>query len=173
MAKYKSNRAIEQIQIILTNLKTIFVNQKNYTGLTNGTAINIGAIPQEMYQEEESTIKTAIDSQLYIKDSKTKTNPSGSFIVEINNIPSAFCMALASFDWGGEDDSLIALAFGGYGYLNEILEDSVPDTHDEDGTVTCSFFKPQHKFCSIPLNPIQAAQICGNSGFEAISIKYR
>lgn len=52
MAKFKTNKVIDQVNTISTNIRTLYSSQRNYSGLNNGTAIKMALIPSEMYQPD-------------------------------------------------------------------------------------------------------------------------
>jgi type II secretory pathway pseudopilin PulG len=47
MNKFKTNKLIEQVNMISTNVRTLYASQKNYSDLTNGVAIRTGILPNE------------------------------------------------------------------------------------------------------------------------------
>ena len=48
MEKFKINKTIEQVAQIATNIRTLYAQQKDFSGLNNTTAIQMGVVPDEM-----------------------------------------------------------------------------------------------------------------------------
>ena len=51
MEKFKINKTIEQISTIANNVRTTFMSQGNYKGLSASLAHNAGIIPDEMWDD--------------------------------------------------------------------------------------------------------------------------
>ena len=73
MAKFKTNKVIDQINTISTNVRTLYSSQRNYGGLNNGTAIRMALIPSEMYAASNKSasgsdveVTNAFGGNLYI-----------------------------------------------------------------------------------------------------------
>ena len=48
MTKFKINKSMDQISMLVANIRTLFSGQRNYSGLSNANAISFGIIPGEM-----------------------------------------------------------------------------------------------------------------------------
>ena len=48
MTKFKINKSMDQISMLVANIRTLFSGQRNYSGLSNQNAISFGIIPGEM-----------------------------------------------------------------------------------------------------------------------------
>jgi len=48
MMKFKINKTIEQVAQIATNIRTLYIQQKDYNGLNTITAIQMGVIPDDL-----------------------------------------------------------------------------------------------------------------------------
>ena len=48
MTKFKINKSMDQISMLVANIRTLFSGQRNYSGLSNTNAISFGIIPGEM-----------------------------------------------------------------------------------------------------------------------------
>ena len=58
MMKFKINKTAEQITEIVTNIRTLYAQQKDYNGLYNGTAIGMGAVPDDLKLNSSSITNT-------------------------------------------------------------------------------------------------------------------
>ena len=49
MSKFKITKTIDQVQTIITNLRTLYASQRTYTALSASTAFNMGILTDETY----------------------------------------------------------------------------------------------------------------------------
>jgi len=114
MNKFKANKVIDQVNMLSTNIRTMYSSQRSYKGLNNGTAVELGLAPSEMYDPTDDTegsqrsLTNAFAGNVYIKTGKTKGSDDGAYIVVLDGIPSAACITLVTTDWGGESGSGLA-----------------------------------------------------------------
>ena len=111
MNKYRTNKVIDQVTMIVTNIRTLYAMQRNYNGLTNGVAWNVGAIPDEM----TSSVTNAFDGAVTIAPSKKVSGDQDNkaFTVTFGGLTKEACVALATGDWGsGHSAGLIGIAVG-------------------------------------------------------------
>ena len=50
MTKFKINKSMDQISMLVANIRTLFSGQRNYSGLNNANAVSFGIILKEMRQ---------------------------------------------------------------------------------------------------------------------------
>jgi hypothetical protein len=180
MNKFKTNKLIEQVNMISTNVRTLYASQKSYEGLANGAAIRTGVLPNEMVDvpasqvaginvsQSTSGIVNAFAGQVIITTGGVKEDgDAGAFIISMDKIPEAACVAIATTEWGGDaGGGLLAMAI-------ESGADTVDDAADAlkeaalasaDGLYTISNG-------DLPVAVTSAAAVC--SGTEnAIAWKY-
>lgn len=121
MAKFKTNKVIDQITMISTNIRTLYSSQKNFNGLTNQLAKDTNVIPVEM-TDSTSTITNQFGGYVRVMTAdKASEGDEQAYAVAFSGIPTTACIALATTDWGGDADS-------GFEYM--YIDDS-PDTLDE------------------------------------------
>lgn len=117
MAKFKTNKVIDQINTISTNVRTLYSSQRNYGGLNNGTAIRMALIPSEMYAASNKSasgsgveVTNAFGGNLYIHSVKQGTGTDNAYIIAIDALPKTACVSIATTDWGGDSGSgLVAM----------------------------------------------------------------
>lgn len=110
MNKFKTNKIGDQIQMISTNIRTLFSSQRAYTGLTNGMALRAGLIPGEMYKADSQnsysndySITNAFGGGVYIAAADQSTSGDEmAFTIAIDQIPQSSCVSIATTDWGGD-----------------------------------------------------------------------
>ncbi len=107
MNKFKTNKAVDQINMIATNIRTLYSSQKTYENLDNKVAVKTGVIPGEMYDANSastSTITNAFGGFTTITTAKHMIDDD-SFIIAIDKIPQASCVSIATTEWGGDSGS--------------------------------------------------------------------
>ena len=113
MAKYKTNKLIDQVSTVAANVRTTFAGQGNYKGLYSETAYNLGIFPEETAKDCSSKfalscLKNAFGGgfmlTLVVDDA---TYPS-SFVIGMDGLSKDACSAILSTDWGA------ASGFWGY-----------------------------------------------------------
>ena len=80
MTKFKTNKVSDQVSTIVTNLRTLYAQQMNYTGLNNKTAIQMGVIPEEMGMDANTgLLKNPFNGTVYIGAGRIGKGISGHF----------------------------------------------------------------------------------------------
>lgn len=111
MNKFKTNKLIEQVNMISTNIRTLYSSQKSYEGLGNGAAIRTGVLPNEMYgdasnvsaTDSSATITNAFAGSVKIQPGGVKDDAdNGAFVISMDKIPEAACVSIATTEWGGD-----------------------------------------------------------------------
>ncbi len=125
MNKFKTNKVGDQIQMISTNIRTLFSSQRTYAGLTNGMALQAGLIPGEMYQAVSSsgqsytssyTITNAFGGKTFIAVAdQSSDGDEMAFTIAVDQIPQSACVSIATTDWGGDAGSGLAAMWIGEG----------------------------------------------------------
>ncbi len=91
MEKYKSNKFIEQINLLENNVRNFFILQKDYEAIEVSTvALKLGLFPSEMLKKNPNLAHHIYGGSVVVR--------SGSrgpyyFTLEINNIPKKACIA--------------------------------------------------------------------------------
>ena len=135
MNKFKTNKAIDQINMMSTNVRTLYSSQKTYGGLINKVAIRTGVIPNEMYSDTStSTMNNAFGGEAQIS-AATHVMEDDSFVIAIDKIPAASCVSIATTEWGGDSGSgLVAMAILSGGKIDEVTNMLSGKTKEDDGT---------------------------------------
>ena len=120
MAKFKTNKVIDQINTISTNIRTLYSSQRNYAGLNNGTAIKMALIPSEMYQPDSNnnyasseTVTNAFGGNTKVEAIVQGTAQEGAenaYMIAVDALPKTACVSIVTTDWGGDSGSgLVAM----------------------------------------------------------------
>ena len=115
MAKYKTNKLIDQVSTVAANVRTTFAGQGNYKGLDSETAYNLGIFPEETAKDCSSgfalsCLRNAFGGGFMVTlvvDDGDATYPSG-FVIGMDGLSKDACSAILSTDWGA------ASGFWGY-----------------------------------------------------------
>ena len=111
MNKFKTNKLIEQVNMISTNVRTLFASQKDYGDIRNGSAIRTGVLPNEMYDvtvsveatDSNATITNAFAGNVKITAGHVKVaGDNGAFVIAMDKIPESACVSIATTEWGGD-----------------------------------------------------------------------
>ena len=153
MMKFKTNQIVDQVSTIVTNIKTLYAQQKNYNGLDNDTAISIGAVPNELGTSTDLT--NSFGGSVFII-----TNSDDTFEIYFDSLPKEACITLATNDWGNSS-GLIAIQATSteYWVLNEFSKGC-----EGDAANSLALACPGGSVVSVPMPPQIAAQACNCTG---------
>ena len=124
MMKYRINKSIEQISMIVTNVRTLFGSQKNYKALgnigtsdaTNGNGSLIAKaklFPDELLNGTTGVVDNPnpFGGKIELIYSARNAGDQKAFMLIFDSIPEEACMDLATQNWGSASGSgLIAMA---------------------------------------------------------------
>ena len=115
MNKFKTNKVADNVSMLVANIKTMYAQQKTYTGLTTATANDMGLVPDELVKKSGNTTlyKNAYngDVEIHAASSTNDTaSDSKAFVIYFGGLSKEACITLATNDWGsGYSSGLIAL----------------------------------------------------------------
>ncbi len=115
MNKYKINKTTDQVSMLVANIRTLFSSQGDYTGLNTEQAIKFGVVPEDMIQDDKTTLKNAFNGNVIIAAAKARkdVNASDAFVVAYDGLSDEACVTIATGDWGsGQASGLIGIAAG-------------------------------------------------------------
>ena len=120
MAKYKVNKTLDQISLLITNIRTTYGNQNDYAGLTNATAITYGIAGADIQTGSTSKLMNAFGGSIDITAGNYQTDKydwqgdaKGYFNITIDNVEKVACATIMSADWGSSAASgLMGIAIG-------------------------------------------------------------
>ena len=126
MTKFKTNKVADNVSMIVTNIRTLYAQQKTYTGLDNKSAVEMGVVPDELVGTLTGTTQSLTNAFLgsvYIGAGKVanmdgETGASAGtargFYVIMNGLPKEACVTLATNDWGsGYSSGLVGIVVNG------------------------------------------------------------
>ena len=126
MFKHKLNSTMDQITMLVTNIRTMYGTQGNYAGLNNGSAVNLGIVPAVMDNGSGSGAARGLSnpfkgevSIIALKADNNGTTAitdatATAFAVTYTKLPKEACIALATSDFGsGAGSGFIGVTIGG------------------------------------------------------------
>ena len=110
MAKYKVNKTLDQISMLVTNIRSTFGNQSSYKGLENKTLVSYDLVDNDMSHGTASTLTNAYGGTINV----TAISSYLQFKIVYSNIPKDACANIASSNWGDSASSgLVSIDIGG------------------------------------------------------------
>ena len=111
MFKHKLNNTIDQITMLVTNIRTMYGTQDSYADIETNVR-SLGIIPASM--GTGSTLVNPFKGTVTIAASDAAAGRDDTaFVVTYDNLPTEACIALATADWGrGAGSGFIAVAAG-------------------------------------------------------------
>ena len=165
MAKYKVSKTTDQIQTMVTNIRTLFSSQKNYDGLTTGNTqllYSAGILTDENCPDSSSCSVPMNPYGGTVLINYTQDDMSRSkrgFAVAYNGLPSDACVRLASQNWGDAASGLIAM---------EAKSTTTTITNDKqipaEALATAGATVSYAKNANIPVSFEAATKGCGTGG---------
>lgn len=101
MTKFKISKSMDQVSMLVANIRTLYSGQKDYSGLTDETAITYGIIPSEMVNG--TAITNAFAGTVLI--GAVEGDDNKDFYLIYTGLGKEACVALSTADWGGGSSS--------------------------------------------------------------------
>ncbi len=106
MSKFKITKAMDQVQTIITNMRTLYASSRTYSTLTASAAYSVGLLTDETYNEGETAGLNPFGGEINFGVGANNR----SFTVEYTGITPEACVKIATADWGADESSgLISL----------------------------------------------------------------
>jgi len=109
MFKHKLNNTMDQITMLVTNIRTMYGTQGNYNGLTKAVAVDLGIVPAVMVDDTTTgtganatrtvTLTNPFKGDVDIAEANVNGEHTG-FSVTYAGLPNEACIALATADFG-------------------------------------------------------------------------
>ena len=114
MFKHKLNSTMDQLTMLVTNIRTMYGTQENYAGLCVSQAHGLGIIAESSYGGGSIMINP-FKGNVSLLPSEAKSGVADSgFIITYDGLPKEACIALATADWGtGAGSGFISVSANG------------------------------------------------------------
>ena len=140
MTKFKINKSMDQVSMLVANIRTLFSGQRNYSGLSNSNAVTFGIIPSEM-DGGGGTITNSFAGAVTLGTDTVNGNADAAFTIKYSGLGQEACVTMATSDWGsGSSSGLVSMAVS---------------ADNKDGTT--------YSGTNLPITLINAAANCGCS----------
>lgn len=161
MTKFKTNQIADQVSTIVTNIKTLYAQQKNYEGLNNASAVSMEIIPDELGSDYDN-LTNPFNGRIIVRSDYYDVN---GFIISYSGLPKEACISLVTNDWGVSASSgLIAVAaakesttvveYNAWGSMHIGCQGEEDISHG--AYVAC----PGGSVLSVPMSPEKASAAC-------------
>ena len=159
MTKFKITKTFDQVSMTVANIRTLYANQYNYTGLGNAALENFELVSADMKSGNDyinpfgGKIKVAA------------TNGNANFAVTYTGLDKQACITMATADWGSTASSgLVSVAVGEAATTADDLTN--PTTFSwASGTAAPGS-------TNFPVSPVTASTACAGTE-NGITITYR
>lgn len=174
MNKFKTNKVIDQINMISTNVRTLYSSQRTYKGLNNALAVKTGVVPAEMYEADGSNdvseITNAFGGSVTIEAAAHNGQDNIAYVIGFNGLPKASCVTAATTDWGGDVGSGFAAMYV-TGDDNSV-ENAITAVTASTLTGSANLAIPGDKSYGTPISVINAQAACSSNADNAFALKY-
>lgn len=100
MAKFKLSKAMDQMSLLVANIRTAYSSMPTYTGLTTATSRDYGLASRDMYSPKSGELVNAYGGSVLVASVENNSIPGTAFAVVYNGLDRDACISLATADWG-------------------------------------------------------------------------
>lgn len=104
MAKFKMSKAMDQMSMLVANIRTTYASMATYTGLTTITARDYGLASRDMFgpseDQEANALVNAFGGNVFVSAITNNGIAGTGFAIVYNGLDREACMGLATADWG-------------------------------------------------------------------------
>lgn len=141
MAKYKTNKTLDQLSLLITNIRTLYANQVSYAGLDEKSAVGFELVTQDMAPGVTLGTTPTDDPSLVNPFNGTvtiaATSDSSGFEISYAGLDKQACVSIATSDWGGSASSgLVSIEIGDKTY--QWTDSTLPVTLANAGSACAS-----------------------------------
>ena len=163
MFKHKMNSTLDQITMLVTNIRTMYGTQDNYEGLDEAQAIQLGIVPAAM-KNGSGALVSPFKGPVTIATSKASNATSApentAFVVTYSDLPSEACINLATAEWGTGAGS-------GFIGVKAVAEGNA----DASGAYVGTKFEDSRAE-GVPYKVGDAITACGQKNTSSVSFKF-
>ena len=125
MTKFKVSKSMDQISMLVANIRTLYSGQVDYRDLDSDIAVQLGAVPSEMVKStttgsgsNQTTTNALVNPfggsvtvEVGASGNKATKTDGSSFIITYAGIGRDICVSLATPDWGsGSSSGLVSIS---------------------------------------------------------------
>ena len=152
MSKFKVSKTTDQVQTMVTNIRTLFAGQRSYNGLDGANAYTMGILTDETW--DGSSASNAYGGAI------TFATPDNAhqFLIAYAGIPDDACVRIIMSDWGDSSSGFVGLNVAAAATTS--LDAKITPTYNTAGK-------------SFPIDLGTAVGACKNSNANVIEWVYR
>ena len=152
MSKFKVTKAMDQVQTIITNMRTLYASSRTYSALNAQTANSVGILTTETYTGSGSKGINPFGGDI-IFGLGTSFGTNRSFTIEYTNLTPEACVKIATAEWGADESSgLVSMAVG----------------NSKKKTYRWASDKTKGTGGNLPVTVAQAITDCGSSSADGV-----
>ena len=159
MSKFKVTKAMDQVQTIITNIRTLYASQRTYSDLTAKQAQAMGILTEESIDGSDGL--NPFGGKIYFGTA----DGGRTFTITYTDLTGEACVKMATADWGADQSS----GLRGMGVGTEVANGKVALTHTWKHSTEAAY---QGK-TDLPVTVASAAALCGTSQNGAVTWYYR
>lgn len=112
MSKYKITKALDQVQTIVTNMRTFYASQRQINPISAQEAFNVGILNEESYDTSAHQGLTPFGGRINFGGGAER-NAGRTFTIEYTGLTPEACLKMATADWGSDASSgLVSITIG-------------------------------------------------------------
>jgi len=162
MAKFKIGKTLDQIQTLVTDIRSLYSGSPDYAGISITNLITHEVIPNDMRAKFGPFTRAKNAFGGHVEVSTWNGNPSitaQGFQFSYNRLDQTSCIQLATADWGGSAASGFVGLFVNPYSVAQVGFNILPDISWANG--------------NLPLNLSDAAALCTSNNDNSITWIYR
>ncbi|MBP5214955.1 MAG: hypothetical protein J6039_00145 [Alphaproteobacteria bacterium] len=126
LAQHKIDVTMEQIGVISSKLSAVGSRTSSYGGLSNESAIKLGAVPSEAIISSSGTLENVFGGSITIGPSNLikDSTDNQAYAIKYFGLPAEACVAIATNDWSNSKNSaLLGISAGTTDGSSSIYQD--------------------------------------------------
>lgn len=171
MAKYKMNTLLSQVSELTMNIRSLYMSQRDYSGLTEKVVIGAGVVPNGITISGSSTLIHILNGNIKFFESQAEDGTPKAFEMYITGLTNLTCVSFSTMDWGQDPASGFQAMFVGTGDVDDPQMYSVihPSNHNSEQGI---YTNGSHEG-ALPLGVVTASEQCACSANECVvGLKY-
>lgn len=100
MAKFKLSKAMDQMSMLVANIRTSYASMATYSGLDTAAAREYGLASRDMFGPDSGQLVNAFGGTVVVTAVTNNEIDGTGFAIIYNGLEREACMGLAAADWG-------------------------------------------------------------------------
>ena len=120
-SSFKATKTTEQVQTMVTGIRTLFAGQRTYAGLNGLTAYTMGILTDETWNSANKKGVNPYGGEIIFDT----PNNQKYFSITYNGLPQKACVEVASADYGDRSSGLVSIAINPHLSQNYVFTSAV------------------------------------------------